>query len=292
MFSKRQSQNINDRFLSLLELLNSFHEDYGIPECQDGFNILARICAQMQRLFSADSISKDANTFISSLSGAIQTHLPRIVAVILERSRHVMADKELSIKLMERVVKITTNLNRLVTAYELFIASSQDEGFVQVPASAAVEPEPNDARILQLIESLRQAPESRQNMNSNESADMILVDLESQFPIAKREDRTPSCCSFFSRAITHYPKTMAASAMTTTMAFAYSGLSVLSHYAGSTLDTWLHTDETGVSHQIIIAVTLLLTGSLLATTALVMNCKGNTEMEQVENNASERARLI
>lgn len=280
MFSAQHTQNVNNRFLALLELLNSLHEDFGVKENQGSFDTLSNICEQMQTLFT-EKISDQANTFISTLSGAVQTHIPLIAVIALEYSNCITENPDLKIKLMDKVVKITTNLNRLVTTYETFISRAQ-QGLL------AESFEPGNCRVRLLIEALKQAPANspQLKMSTLGESTIILVDNEESLNTDNKQERV-SCLSFFSRTATDYPKTVMAGAITTSMSLAYSGLSLLSYWAGPTLDALLHTDVTGVSHQTIIAATLLLTGSGLGALALMRTCLGSSEIDQESSSESE-----
>jgi len=282
-------QNIKDRFLSLLELLNLLHEDFGIDKSQESFDTLSNICSQMQMLFSASILSNHANTFIATLSNAIQTHLPRIALITLEHSTLIIKNPDLKIKLMEKVVKITTNLNRLVTAYESFISNDQQELSAQSSELDIIPSSPRHDRITQLIEALKQppAPVFYPKGNTSDASAIILIESEESSISATNSERISSYCSFFSKASTNYPKTMMASTITTSISLAYSGLSLLSLSVGSTLDALLQTDVTGVSHQTVIAATLLLTGSALCTIALVRTCMKHSMMDEETSSESE-----
>ncbi|VVC74815.1 hypothetical protein AQUSIP_00870 [Aquicella siphonis] len=281
----RANQNVRDRFLSFLRLLASFHDNYGIKESQAGFAILAKICTQMRELIVADNIPAEANTIISTLSGVIQTHLPRIAASILENSPH-LAEKGNRISLMESVVRIVTNLNRMVAAYESCLANAQSSASTsllrtqdstadsgQPPVSADMIDDP----LLRLIESLNYLPEREEDpvlviQRDNHQPDEEQLLLPQRMP----QENTSSCYSFFGRTFYGYQKSIMAGTGFSILGLGYWGLSSLSLFIGEELDKLIHSDQTGVHHNTIFALALILLGVTACASAAVRSACANS----------------
>ncbi|VVC74816.1 hypothetical protein AQUSIP_00880 [Aquicella siphonis] len=264
------SHSVREHFQSLINQLVHFHDQCGKPKNQKEFSDIRLACAAALDFVYDDEMPHGADQIVATIStGIYQTMLS------IGSKKTGGADNEEFIK---GLLASTRELSLFRNACEREISQKEQDSKKQKQEVQAHQ------SIIEPVSEPRRT--ALTHLDSREELD---VKIRSLGPLPTQ---SYSCLSFFQRAVSHYPKIMAASAMTGTMGLAYIGLNLLSHYAGPVLDSLLHADETGIGHQAVVATTLLLSAGVLCSVGMVKTCQLNAAETMENDEVSEHSRLL
>lgn len=247
------SHSLQHSFQTLINQLVDFHDQCGKQKNQKEFGLIRQACEGALDLLYKDEMPHSADQIVATISSGIYQTL------------NTVGSKKTGREDNNEFIRMLMNATR-----ELSLFRNACEREIENKERAHLQ---SDGDVIE---------NSTETIIPMRSA---MTHLDSKQELAKKiaslgaiPAQTYSCFAFFKRTVNYYPGTMIAGGITGALGVGYTGLSILSAYAGPILDAVLYADQTGITHQAVIATTLL-----LSSVTLVSVAAGATHCRQAED---------